>query len=217
MAYMKLELILIEDDRLLREMIELILTRAQFEFKSFASAEAYLANKKLASNSIYIIDLNLPGISGKELIKQIRSINHLAYILIISGDHTEDDINLGFYSGADDYLVKPFRDSHLLSRLYAAKAKLESFSKVNINDGIKFIPEGYVISSYGTRISVTEKEFHILKNLYAKVGQAVSKETIGQDQTTDYQIHLLRKKIPAINWKILNVRGVGYKLIEHQR
>lgn len=211
--------VIVEDDLSVREILEISLRQINFGFSSFGSAEDYLSSGNFAAQSIYVIDLELPGMSGLDLIKAIRSKNRLAYILIISGSTDIDDLTVGFNSGADDYMGKPFIYSHLLMKLQNAKAKLLSFSKSNLNEGIKFFANTNSILLKGKDISVTDKEFYILKELYSHKGELVSKNQFSKGlgegflaHNIDMHIHSLRKKIQTSDIKIENVRGSGYKL-----
>ena len=214
-----MNVVLIEDDKAVSELIKYLLEKSFFECETYSSAEAYLGSGKFSKSEIYIIDNNLPGIKGSDLIKSIRSMNHLAYIIMVSGLVLENDVTIGLSSGADDYVSKPFNPDHLLVKLQNAKAKLISLSKVNLNSGIKLIPEGPMISIRGSRVGINAKEYLVFEKLLKNYDRVVSKTELNEAindpeslQKIDFHIHSLRKKIGSQSVSIRNIRGSGYCL-----
>lgn len=217
---MKIKLSIVEDQDSPRELLETIAKSSGLEVRSFKSAECFLKDYAESIAHIYLLDCNLPGISGIELTKIIRSKDSMAIIFIISGNNCPDDVNYGLLNGADDYILKPFTVSHLTRKIERAAYKIKLQSSANINYGLKLIPSCSLISLNGQMCIVGKKEFLIMEILTKNHTKAVSKAMIANylgenlnDLSIENLIHSLRKKLSMLDIQVKSQRGLGYRLI----
>jgi DNA-binding response OmpR family regulator len=214
--------VVIEDERDIVESIRYFLKKNGFDVDSFETAESFFSLNSRPDNCIYLVDWNLPGIKGTDLIRTIRIKDKLSPIFMISAYNKPDQIVEGLQSGADDYITKPFNFDELLVRITNAYNKVSSLQDNLLNVGLKLIPEAHAIIKEGQTVNLTSREFVIFKYLYDNMDKASSsrEEIITQfdkdlemtARNIDVHIFSLRKKISKINVSVETVWGAGYKL-----
>jgi len=172
---------------------------------------------------LLVLDLNLPGISGLEVLQRVRSERPRLPVLILTGSARVEDRVSGLDSGADDYLTKPFAFSELVARIRALLRRMP-FEPVLHNMDLELDRVGRVVHRNGRTIELTPKEFALLEYLMLNAGQNVSRSSIIQhvwklssDTMTnviDVYINYLRKKIDSDGSARLihTVRGAGYRI-----
>jgi two-component system copper resistance phosphate regulon response regulator CusR len=178
---------------------------------------------------LVILDINLPGINGYELARIIRQANQEIPILFLTALGSVDDKLLGFESGGDDYIVKPFEFRELLARLkILLKRSVKGFFAGNILriGDLEINLDSKEVSRSGNRIMLTAKEFQLLEYLVRNKGKVVSRADIagkvwdiGFDTGTnviDVYINFLRRKIDRdFATKLIHTQiGMGYILKE---
>lgn len=213
--------VVIEDDSTVAKHLTTILSLNDFAVNSYPSAEEFLLSKNFHQNSLYLIDLNLPGIQGKDLIKLIRVKDKYSPIFILSGSLNDQKITEVLKCGADDFVQKPFHPDHLVNKLINACNKLESFYNDQMSVGIKLIPEADLILRDGKALRLTSKEFAIVEQLLREPDKVHSREEliehIGSKEITfrtiDVHVSGVRKKIEVLDIEIETVRGKGYRVI----
>lgn len=213
--------IVIEDDLILTKQLEAILKLNEFEVISFSNAEDFLLSKSSYQNCLYLIDLHLPGIQGKELINLIRVKDKFSPVFILSGNFDDQKITEVLKSGADDYVQKPYHPDHLLGKIVNAFKKLESFHSDQMSVGIKLVPEADLVMREGKALRLTSKEFSIIEQLLKDPEKTYCREDliehIGSKEITartiDVHVSGLRKKLEVIDLEIETVRGKGYKIL----
>lgn len=219
-----MKLALIEDDLILSDTINDILSGENFDifpFFSFDSAQDFLFENHV---DIIILDINLPDGNGFDLAKSLRSLNIGTPILFLTSEKSPQSVALGFESGGDDYLKKPFEPTELIARIknLIRRSFLPQRSPlISVNDTFFFdsIKE-CVFSSHSERIALHTKELETLKLLLAKKGQIVTYDEFfttlwgyGNDRGLDaLRAHIknLRKALPTL--EIETIRSVGYRL-----
>ena len=170
-----------------------------------------------------VLDLNLPGRDGFEVLRRLRARGSAVPVLILSArDDTVDRVR-GLDLGADDYLVKPFELSELEARLRALirrgqgiSSNLVAIGRLNLDIAARRASIG------GDQLDLTAREFATLQVLVMRAGQVVSKSQLADslcdwDQVMtpnaiDIQIHRLRKKLETADVSIRTLRGFGYLL-----
>ena len=217
---MKTNLVIIEDDIGVSSVFKFIAREMGINSESYFSGEEFLQKEEIGRNSFYIVDKNLPGISGIEVIKMIRDSNKLASIFLISGQSNEDDIFVGLMAGADDFIEKPFNIDHLKIKLLNAKNKARFIRNININEGLKFIKGINTVIINGIPASLSPREFTVLSYMNKFLPNVVPKESIQKamsDNTTSTDVDLLmfnlRKKLARTSLSIKSIRGLGYRFI----
>ena len=176
----------------------------------------------------FIVDIGLPDGSGLDLIRQIKSNNKQAGIIIISARNSVDDRVSGLNIGADDYLVKPFHLSELNARIYSLVRRLKfEGSSVFVFNEISLDLQSHEVRINDVPVDLTKSEYNILYYLISNKNQVISKTSIAEHLAGDYvdvmdsldfvYLHIknLRKKLikAGCNDYIKTVYGVGYKFI----
>lgn len=230
-------LLIVDDNRQLRQMVEGILKREGFLNIDMAAcvkgAEDYFLHKK---PDLIILDINLPDGDGFSLMQKIRTVSDVP-VLFLSARDEDGDRLLGLGLGADDYMVKPFlpkeltlRVSAILRRTYFAKKSEEKEEREVLHLGrcrvdFKSGTVLWIENSEDIEIALTAKELMILKKLWENRGNIVTFDQLcqavwqdnyfGYENTIMVHIRRLREKIeenPSKPKFLLTVRGLGYKL-----
>ena len=215
--------LLIEDEESIAEMLRGFFEREGYHFLHSMSGEEGLSRISERNPSVVLLDLNLPGLDGVEVCREIRSSTDVPVIMLTARD-TEVDKVVGLEMGADDYVTKPFSPRELLARVKAvlrraAEPKVQptviEVASFEIDSGRREVrtPDGGVVRP-------TAKEFDLLWYLAHNQGLVLSRAQIlegvwgydyfGETRTVDVHIRQLRRKIEGI--PIETVWGVGYRL-----
>lgn len=221
-----MRVLLVEDDPTTAKSVEMMLAGANLNVYTTDLGEEGIDLAKLYDYDIILLDLNLPDMTGHEVLRQLRVSKIDTPILILSGmDDTESKIR-GFGSGADDYLTKPFHREELVARIHAivrrSKGHAQSIiqtGKVNVNLDAK------TVDVNGEAMHLTGKEYQMLELLSLRKGTTLTKEMFlnhlygGMDEPElkiiDVFICKLRKKLSnAMDGEnyIETVWGRGYVL-----
>jgi two-component system, cell cycle response regulator CtrA len=174
---MGMRVLLIEDDRATAQSVELILKSESFQVYTTDLGEEGVDLGKLYDYDIIVLDLNLPDMSGFEVLRTLRVSKVKTPILILTGlDGVEDKVRgLGF--GADDYLTKPFHKDELVARIRAIvrRSKGHPQSVINTEDLCVNL-DAKTVEIGGVRVHLTGKEYQILELLSLRKGTALTKE-----------------------------------------
>jgi two-component system, OmpR family, alkaline phosphatase synthesis response regulator PhoP len=219
---MEKNVVVIEDEKEIIEALKYLLEKHQFTVHGFVSAEEFFSVKDRPDQCVYLIDWNLPGIKGIDVVRTVRHKDKLSPIFIVSAYNKPDQIIEGLKSGADDYLTKPFNYDELLVRVVNAHSKVSSLQENLMNVGLKLIPEANSIIKDGVTVSLTSREFIIFNHLYKHPTAASTREELinqfekDMEMTSrniDVHIFSLRKKMSKISIGIETVWGTGYKIV----
>lgn len=224
------EVLLVEDDFSLRLSLASLLEGADHRVVSSASAEEGGKAFEKSHPDVVILDWNLPGDSGIELLKRWRSQGATTPVIMLTARSGVDDRVTGLKAGADDYLVKPFASEELLARVdvqirragMKGQAPPPSFQ---IGDCVVNIARNE-LSKNGSVVSLTEQESQALAYLHAHRSQTVSRADLlrhvwgfrnagVRTRAVDNAIYRLRAKIetdPLTPRHLVSVHGVGYRL-----
>jgi two-component system, cell cycle response regulator CtrA len=223
-----MRVLLIEDDSATAQSIELMLKSENFNIYTTDLGEEGIDLGKIYDYDIILLDLNLPDMSGFEVLRKLRVSKVKSPVLILSGlAGTEDKIKgLGF--GADDYMTKPFHKDELVARIHAIVRRSRGHAQSVINtDDLCVNLDSKTVEINGTRVHVTGKEYQMLELLALRKGTTLTKEMFlshlygGMDEPemkiVDVFICKLRKKLAnASGGKdyIETVWGRGYVMRE---
>ncbi len=219
---MKKNVVIIEDEKEIVEAIKFVLEKNDFEVFGYGSAEEFFSTKSWPSQCVYLVDWNLPGIKGTDIIKTIRLNDKISPIFMVSAYNNKDQVVEGLKSGADDYITKPFNFEELLVRVSNAHSKYNHLQDNLMNVGIKLIPEAHSVIKDGATVNLTAREFVIFQHLFKKQTDPSSREElISQfekdmemtERNIDVHIFSLRKKMTKLNISIETVWGTGYKIV----
>ena len=221
-----MRVLLIEDDSATSQSIELMLKSESFNVYTTDLGEEGVDLGKLYDYDIILLDLNLPDMSGFEVLRSLRVSKVKTPILILSGLAGIEDKVKGLGFGADDYMTKPFHKDELVARIHAVvrRSKGHAQSVVQTGDLVVNI-DTKMVEVDGARVHLTGKEYQILELLSLRKGTTLTKEMFltqlygGMDEPEikiiDVFICKLRKKLAsASNGKdyIETVWGRGYVL-----
>ncbi len=223
------KILIVEDEPKVASFIQRGLEENGFECK--IAADGLMGKRMFAAEdfSLIILDLNLPYLDGIELCREIRKINQKIPIIMLTALGTTEDKIIGFDSGADDYLVKPFEFRELLARI---KSLLKRISIIESEENILTILDlkvdlnTFEVFRRDSKISLTQKEYALLIYLLQNKGRVVSRAEIAQhvwdihfDTGTniiDVYVNFLRKKIDKdFEHKLIHTQtGFGYIMKE---
>ncbi len=221
-----MQVLLIEDDKAISLSIELMLRAEGFNVYTTDLGEEGAELGKLYDYDIILLDLNLPDISGHDVLKNLRVSKISTPVLVLSGLAGIDDKvrSLGF--GADDYLTKPFHKDELVARIHAIVRRSKGHAQSVIETGdLKVYVDDKTVVIGGQRVHLTSKEYQILELLALRKGSTITKEMFlnhlygGMDEPemkiVDVFICKLRKKLLVASGGtnyIETVWGRGYVL-----
>ncbi len=228
----KQRVLIVEDEDEIRELIALHLRREGLIVDSVASAEEGWALLKENKYDLLAVDWMLPGASGVELARRLRSQSDLGdlAILMVTARAEAADIVEGLEAGADDYLSKPFEPAVLTARVRAllrrnrrvAPAEEESGFQVIKVGNLKLFPETYEAKCGTEPISLTPSEFKLMLALASSRGRVLTRDGLISKvqgdgvavvgRTVDTHVFGLRKKLGECADVIETVRGVGYRV-----
>lgn len=221
-----MRILLVEDDPTTSRSIELMLTHANLNVYCTDMGEDGVDLAKLYDYDLILLDLNLPDMSGHDVLRQIRQARVETPILILSGsDDTENKLK-GFGFGADDYLTKPFHREELVARIHAIIRRSKGHSQSVINTGqVSVNLDAKTVDVGGKTVHLTGKEYQMLELLSLRKGTTLTKEMFlnhlygGMDEPElkiiDVFICKLRKKLAEATGGdnyIETVWGRGYVL-----
>ena len=223
-----MRVLLVEDDAGVAQSIELMLKGEEINVYRTDLGEEGVDLGKIYDYDIILLDLNLPDMSGYEVLRYLRSAKVVTPVLILSGLASIEDKIRGLGLGADDYLSKPFHKDELIARIHALvrRSKGHAESVIAVGDLIVNL-EARNAELHGEKLYLTPKEYQILALLALRKGSTLTKETFlnhlygGLDEpdakVIDVFICKLRKKLANASGGqdyIETVWGRGYTLRE---
>lgn len=216
----------VEDDSSIRELMLYTLNMAGMDAVGFPDSEKFWEKMKSSRPDLVLLDIMLPGEDGISILRKLRSSPVTADIPVImaTAKGSEYDKVTGLDLGADDYLCKPFGMMEMVSRIKAVlrRARPADKSVMLAQGDIVLDTARHNVSSCGREITLTLKEYDLLKLLMESNGQVFTREAllsavwgaefIGESRTVDVHIGTLRTKLGSAGAQIQTVRGVGYKM-----
>ena len=216
-----MRLLLVEDDDMLGATLKKALERHAYGVDWVQDGESALFALKDSEFAAVVLDINLPKISGLEVLKTTRQRKNKIPILLLTARDTPQQKVEGLDEGADDYLVKPFDLDELLARLRALIRRSQGRVEMTLRCGdVELVPAATLVRKGDAAIITTAKEFRTLKLLMERAGKFVTKADIeyllysaddaAESNTVEVTIYNLRKKLGSTF--IQTVRGVGYRV-----
>ncbi|HSJ38339.1 MAG TPA: response regulator transcription factor [Planococcus sp. (in: firmicutes)] len=225
---MKPTILVVEDDRMIRELVSIYLEKAGYEVIAAANGEDAKEAFRLFQPCLVILDLMLPKISGEELCSWFRSQNRneVSIIMLSAKAKTQDKI-AGLKMGADDYMTKPFEPDELVAHVEAVLRRTGQFCQKITHAGLSIQPRKGEVQLFERKLSLTKNEFNLLFHFMDNPNIVLSRDDLiyqlypyndkmVMDRTIDAHIKNLREKIedePSSPKRILTVRGMGYKFV----
>lgn len=217
----------VDDDNAIRDIEIYTLQTTGYKAKGFADGLSMLEALKTEIPELIILDIMMPGEDGIEILRKIRSSPETKKIPVImaTAKGTEMDKIQSLDMGADDYLVKPFGVMEMVARVKAVLRRCERHEDDELKAGsITMNETKHTVISDGQKITLTLKEYEILKMFMKNPGVVLSRDRLlseiwdidyaGESRTVDMHIKTLRQKLGENGRMIETVIGVGYRLEE---
>jgi DNA-binding response OmpR family regulator len=225
------QILLVDDDDLLRRSLAFNLEKAGFRATTAASAEDALAIVRSDRPDLVLLDIGLPGMDGLDALRHLRQ-QLSAPVIFLTARRRELDEVLGLELGADDYVTKPFDIDVLVARIKAVLRRSQAPATADAHEpqplavgDMSIDPARHTVSIGGSPLDLSPREFDLLHALAIEAGRVLSVNTLlarvwgaeyqGEPQVVYVHIRWLREKIepdPRRPRRIVTVRGVGYKL-----
>ena len=216
--------LVVDDDPALAEMLTIVLRTEGFESRVCSSGDKALAAFREFRPDVVLLDLMLPGKDGIDVCKEIRADSGVPIVMLTAKSDTVD-IVLGLESGADDYVVKPFKPKELVARIRARVRKYDGAAPEVLQIGdLEIDVAGHRVCRGDRTISLTPLEFDLLVCLARKPWQVFTREILleqvwgyrhaADTRLVNVHVQRLRSKIehdPENPEIVVTVRGVGYK------
>ena len=220
--------LVVEDEQSLREPLVYILQREGFNVLEAADGPSALLQWQNNSPDLILLDLMLPGMSGVDVCREIRTRSTVPIIMVTAKDSEVDKV-VGLEIGADDYVVKPYSTRELLARI---KAVLRRGAVPETNESrsvleagpVRLDTERHAVTVNGQPVTLPLKEFELLEYLMDNTNRVLTRGQIidrvwgsnyyGDTKTLDVHVKRIRSKIepdPANPKFIMTIRGLGYK------
>jgi two-component system, OmpR family, response regulator MtrA len=224
----KPRVLVVDDDSALAEMLGIVLRADGFDPSFVADGSRAMQAFRDTKPDIVLLDLMLPGLSGIDVCRAIRADSGVPIIMLTAKTDTVDVV-LGLESGADDYVVKPFKPKELVARMRARLRHHENIASETLAIGppespVKIDVPAHQVTRDGQAISLTPLEFDLLVALARKPRQVFTREVLleqvwgyrhaADTRLVNVHVQRLRSKVerdPEQPEVVLTVRGVGYK------
>jgi len=216
--------LVVDDDAALSEMLGIVLRNEGFDSRVCSTGDRALAEFRDYRPDVVLLDLMLPGKDGIDVCKEIRAESGVPIVMLTAKSDTVDVV-VGLESGADDYVVKPFKPKELVARIRARVRRFEEPAPEMITIGdLQIDVAGHVVTRDGEPIGLTPLEFDLLVCLARKPWQVFTREVLleqvwgyrhaADTRLVNVHVQRLRSKVehdPERPEIVVTVRGVGYK------
>ena len=221
------KILIVEDESSLSEPLAFLLEREGYETAIAADGLTAVSEFDRAGADLVLLDLMLPGLSGTEVCRELRTRSSVPIIMLTAKD-SEVDIVVGLELGADDYVTKPYSTRELLARIRAVlRRRVESdddHDAILVAGTVRMDVERHAVSVDGKDTPMPLKEFELLELLLRNSGRVLTRgqlidrvwgaDYFGDTKTLDVHIKRIRSKIekvPAEPVMLVTVRGLGYR------
>lgn len=218
------KILVIEDDHQIQQELVLLLQRNGFEAQALTSFESVPQQIIAAHPDLVLLDLNLPGIDGQQICREVRQLSNVP-IIVVTSRNTDLDELMVLSLGADDFIAKPYNTQILLMHITSVLRRANS----DVTTGTKLSHAGVTLDSSSCKVSANQKSVELTKNelrilslLMQNVGTVVSRQRIQEelwqsdefvdDNTLTVNISHLRNTLASIGVEdfVMTRRGLGY-------
>ena len=226
-----MQILVAEDDRDIAELIAHYLQKSGWHPHVAVAGDEALAYARRNPVDLVILDVMLPGLSGLEVCRALRSDKSTAAvpIIMLTARAEEADRVMGLELGADDYVAKPFSPNELVARIRALMRRSQRTEpkEATLRLGpIVMDLDSHTVSTGGREIKLTAKEFMLLKYMLEHRGRVLSRDLLlgdvwgyrytGGTRTVDVHVRRLREKLPVLVDALETVKQFGYKLVDNE-
>ena len=221
-----LKILIAEDDRELRQLFSHVLTRNGYAVKGVSNGKEALDAMDNDYFDLVITDIMMPVLDGYELVRQLRDIGNITPVLMITAKDAFDDMSQGFVSGTDDYMVKPVNVNEMLLRVKALlrRAQMINDRRQVVGNTVMEL-DSLTVTTDTESMVLPQKEFMLLYKMLSYPGKIFTRNQLmdeiwGYDNesdthTVDVHIGRLRERFRNnTDFKIVTMRGVGYKVVK---
>ena len=216
--------LVVDDDAALAEMLSIVLRNEGFDSRVCWSGDRALAEFRDYRPDVVLLDLMLPGKDGIDVCREIRAESGVPIVMLTAKSDTVDVV-VGLESGADDYVVKPFKPKELVARIRARVRRFDTSDHEALTIGdLSIDVAGHSVTRGGEPIALTPLEFDLLVCLARKPWQVFTREVLleqvwgyrhaADTRLVNVHVQRLRAKVerdPETPQVVVTVRGVGYK------
>lgn len=228
-------ILIAEDEAAIREFITLNLTHSGYSVVEAENGKeaVELFEKNKENIDIVLLDYMMPLMNGIDACKRIRELSPGVGVIFLTAKTQESDKIYGLYSGADDYITKPFSVTELLARIEAVYRRVKLNKELLNTHSDEMVCGDYILSTKkraviigNQRIELSQIEFQILEYFFSQPDTTISREEIlervwgegyfGDDKVVDVNIRRLRLKVekdPSCPEHLITVWGKGYKWV----
>lgn len=218
------KILVVEDDHQIQQELVLLLQRNGFEAQALSSFESVPQQIIAAHPDLVLLDLNLPGIDGQQICREVRQLSNVP-IIVVTSRNTDLDELMVLSLGADDFIAKPYNTQILLMHITSVLRRANS----DVTTGTKLSHAGVTLDSSSCKVSANQKSVELTKNelrilslLMQNVGTVVSRQRIQEelwqsdefvdDNTLTVNISHLRNTLASIGVEdfVMTRRGLGY-------
>jgi two-component system, OmpR family, response regulator RegX3 len=221
---------LVEDEDSFVEALTVGLRREGFRVQVAHDGAEALEQFDVVKPDLVLLDIMMPGKSGLDICREVRSRSPVPIILLTAKDAEVDKV-VGLEVGADDYVTKPYRLRELVARMRAVLRRRAGTSSSRTASGdvlevgdVRLDPERHEVEIRSEQVKLPLKEFELLEILLSNAGRVLPRDTlidrvwgtdyVGDTKTLDVHIKRLRGKVekdPSVPTRIVTIRGLGYK------
>ena len=224
-----MKILIAEDDPDIADLIALYVGRAGWEPHVVGGGDAALVHARTQPVDVAILDIMLPGMSGLEVCRALRTTPATAElpIIMVTARGDEGDRIVGLDLGADDYLAKPFSPKELIARIRALlrrSRRPETGATTLSYRTVSMDLSAHTVTDNGQEVKLTAKEFLLLQYLLQHRGRVLSRDLLltdvwgyhytGGTRTVDVHVRRLREKLPLLVDALATVKQFGYKLLD---
>lgn len=223
-------ILIVEDEETLADPLAFLLRKEGFEVVTVGDGPSALKEFERGNTDLVLLDLMLPGMSGTEVAKQMRTTSNVPIIMVTARDSEIDKV-VGLELGADDYVTKPYSSRELIARIRAvlrrggAVEEEETVDSQILEGGrVRMDVSRHLVTVDGEPVPMPLKEFDLLEYLLSNAGRVLTRgqlidriwgaDYVGDTKTLDVHVKRLRSKIeeePSRPQHLVTVRGLGYK------
>ncbi len=220
------KIMIVEDDRTLRRLFAHVLMKNDYSVKEVSNGKEALDAMESEFFDLIISDIMMPVMDGYELVRLLREAGNTTPVLMITAKSEFEDMRLGFLSGTDDYMVKPVNVNEMVLRVQALlrRAQMINDRKQTIGGTTLECDTLSVISDDGIEV-LSQKEFMLLYKMISYIGKIFTRQQLmdevwGYDSDSD--THIIDVYVSKLrdrfkdnkDFKIVTIRGVGYKVVK---
>ena len=218
------KILVVEDDHQIQQELVLLLQRNGFEAQALTSFESVPQQIIAAHPDLVLLDLNLPGIDGQQICREVRQLSNVP-IIVVTSRNTDLDELMVLSLGADDFIAKPYNTQillmHIISVLRRANSDVTTGTKIS-HAGVTLDSSSCKVSANQKSVELTKNELRILSLLMQNAGTVVSRQRIQEelwqsdefvdDNTLTVNISHLRNTLASIGVEdfVMTRRGLGY-------